>query len=89
MGRSLQQLSADEIQSLPIDRLGILVLKHLVDTKEWNSHNFLNSGRIASSRVNSQVLVRSPQLACVQESSRSRNAGPVESQRDIHYSSRK
>jgi uncharacterized protein (TIGR02391 family) len=45
MGRSLQQLSADEIHSLPIDRLGILVLKHLVDTKEWNSHNFLNSGR--------------------------------------------
>ena len=44
MVQSLQQLSADEIQSLPIDRLGILVLKHLVDTKEWNSSNFLNSG---------------------------------------------
>lgn len=44
MVQSLQQFSADEIQSLPIDRLGILVLKHLVDTKEWNSHNFLNSG---------------------------------------------
>jgi uncharacterized protein (TIGR02391 family) len=45
MVQSLQQLSADEIQSLPIDRLGILVLKHLVDTREWNSYNFLNSGR--------------------------------------------
>lgn len=45
MVQSLQQLSAEEIQSLPIDRLGILVLKHLVDTREWNSHNFLNSGR--------------------------------------------
>jgi uncharacterized protein (TIGR02391 family) len=45
MVQSLQQLSADEIQSLPIDRLGILVLKHLVDTKEWNSYNFLNSGK--------------------------------------------
>jgi uncharacterized protein (TIGR02391 family) len=45
MAQSLQQLSDEEIQSLPIDRLGILVLKHLTDTKEWNSHNFLNSGR--------------------------------------------
>jgi uncharacterized protein (TIGR02391 family) len=42
---SLLKLSADEIQSLPIDRLGIIVLKHLVDTNEWNAHNFLNSGR--------------------------------------------
>ena len=45
MVQSLQQLSPDEIQSLPIDRLGILVLKHLIDASEWNSHNFLNSGR--------------------------------------------
>ena len=44
MVHSLQQLSADEIQSLPLDRLGILVLKHLVETKEWNAYNFLNSG---------------------------------------------
>lgn len=40
----LQQLSSHEIQSLPVDRLGILVLEHLEDTKEWNSHNFLNFG---------------------------------------------
>lgn len=46
MVQFLQQLSDDEIQSLPIDHLGILVLKHLHDTKEWNSHNFLNSGRL-------------------------------------------
>lgn len=44
MVQSLQQLSADEVQALPIDRLGILVLEHLIATKEWNSHNFLNSG---------------------------------------------
>jgi uncharacterized protein (TIGR02391 family) len=44
MVQSLQKLSPDEVQSLPIDRLGILVLKHLVDSNEWNSHNFLNAG---------------------------------------------
>ncbi len=46
MGHSLRELSPDETQSLPIDRLGFLVLKHLADTKEWNADNFLNSGRI-------------------------------------------
>ncbi|MFZ0963664.1 MAG: TIGR02391 family protein [Terriglobia bacterium] len=45
MDQSLQKLSPDEIRSLPIDRLGILVLKHLITTNEWNSHNFLQSGR--------------------------------------------
>ncbi len=45
MLQSLRELSCEEIQSLPIDRLAILVLKHLVDAREWNSHNFLNSGR--------------------------------------------
>jgi uncharacterized protein (TIGR02391 family) len=44
MAQTLQELSSEEIQALPIDRLGILVLKHLVDTNEWNSHNFLHSG---------------------------------------------
>lgn len=42
---SLKELSFDEAHSLPIDRLGILVLKHLVETREWNSYNFLNFGR--------------------------------------------
>jgi uncharacterized protein (TIGR02391 family) len=45
MVQSLQQLSSEEVQSLPVDRLGILVLKHLAQTNEWNSHNFLNSGQ--------------------------------------------
>ena len=45
MEHSLGELSPDETQSLPIDRLGVLVLKHLIDTKEWNADNFLNSGR--------------------------------------------
>jgi len=45
MVQSLQEFSDAEIQSLPIDRLGIIVLKHLVDTKEWNSYNFLNFGK--------------------------------------------
>lgn len=45
MDQSLQKLSSDEVQSLPIDRLGILVLKHLMATNEWNLGNFLISGR--------------------------------------------
>ena len=39
----LQNLADDEISELPIDRLGLLILDHLVDSKEWNSYNFLNS----------------------------------------------
>ena len=42
---SLLNLSADEIQSLPIDRLAIIILRHLVDKKAWHAHNFLNYGR--------------------------------------------
>src|SRR3972149_10289760 len=59
MGQSLQQLTADEVQSLPIDSLAILVLKHLYDTKEWNSYNFLNSG------MNERIPV--PTLKCWSE----------------------
>jgi uncharacterized protein (TIGR02391 family) len=44
MAQSLQLLSPEEIQSLPIDHLGILVLEYLNDTKERSSYNFLNSG---------------------------------------------
>lgn len=40
----LQGLSPSDIGSLPMDRLGLLVLQHLVATNEWNEHNFLNSG---------------------------------------------
>ena len=45
MNKSLRQLTSDEVQSLPIDRLGILVLRHLSETNEWNSHNFLIQGQ--------------------------------------------
>ena len=45
MHKSLKKLSADEIQLLPIDRLGPLVLRYISDTNEWNSHNFLISGK--------------------------------------------
>ena len=44
MDQALQKLSSGEIESLPLDRLGILVLKHLAETNEWSAHNFLNSG---------------------------------------------
>ena len=38
----LVQLTDEEVQKLPIDRLALVVLKHC-DGGEWNSHNFLNS----------------------------------------------
>jgi uncharacterized protein (TIGR02391 family) len=38
----LFSLSSGEIHSLPIDRLGILVLNHLDKNNVWNSYNFLN-----------------------------------------------
>ena len=40
--QSLTHLSSETIQSLPLDRLGIYVLNHLVESNQWNSHNFLN-----------------------------------------------
>lgn len=45
MARRLVELSDEEVDSLPIDRVAMLVLRHLVDTKEWNQYNFLNSAR--------------------------------------------
>lgn len=42
---TLKNLTKEEIQSLSIDRLGIIVLRHLIETDEWNVNNFLNSGR--------------------------------------------
>jgi len=41
----LTQLTDDQIQKLPIDRLALLVLKHCDESGEWNTHNFLNSAR--------------------------------------------
>lgn len=49
MTAKLYDLSAEEAQSLPVDRLAMLVLAHLVETREWNEYNFLNRG------VNRQV----------------------------------
>ncbi len=34
-------LSAGAIQALPVDERGLLVLQDLVDTNEWNEHNYL------------------------------------------------
>ncbi len=34
-------LSADAIQALPVDERGLLVLQDLVDTNEWNEHNYV------------------------------------------------
>jgi len=41
---TLSDLSPEETQSLPLDRLSLLVLQHLVENNEWNEHNFLNIG---------------------------------------------
>jgi uncharacterized protein (TIGR02391 family) len=44
MGVRLIDLSLEETEAMPIDRLGLLVLEHLAATNEWNEHNFLNHG---------------------------------------------
>ncbi len=42
----LAQPTNDKIQGLPIDRaLALLVLRHCDESREWNSHNFLNSAQ--------------------------------------------
>ena len=41
----LAQLTDDQVQELPIDRLALLVLKHCHENGEQNTHNFLNSAR--------------------------------------------
>lgn len=47
----LINLTKEEVQSLPIDRLGIIVLRHLIETNEWNAHNFLIGVRNISKDV--------------------------------------
>lgn len=37
----LSQLPDDQLEALPIDRLALLVLEHLEQSGEWNTHNFL------------------------------------------------
>lgn len=39
--RKLTDLTDSEIGQLPLDKLSLVVLRHLVDTGEWNSYNFL------------------------------------------------
>ena len=39
--RKLIELTGSEVEQLPLDKLGLVVLRHLVDTGEWNSYNFL------------------------------------------------
>lgn len=39
----LSDLSDDQIQGLPIDRLAMLTLEHCQVSGEWNTHNFLNA----------------------------------------------
>lgn len=34
-------LPAEDIQSLPVDERALLVLKDLVQTDQWNEHNYL------------------------------------------------
>lgn len=41
----LYELSEEEVLALPIDRLAAVVLRHLVDTDQWNELNFTNGGR--------------------------------------------
>ena len=41
MSESLINFTHEEIQALPADRLGMIVLEHIVETKEWSAHNFL------------------------------------------------
>lgn len=41
----LTQLTDDQIQELPLDRLALLVLKHCDESGEWNTYNFLNSAQ--------------------------------------------
>lgn len=38
-------LDADTVSQLPVDQLGIEVLKDLIATDEWNEYNYLNSAR--------------------------------------------
>lgn len=45
MPRRLTDLANDEVLALPLDRLAAIVLRHIVDTKQWSEHNFANDAR--------------------------------------------
>lgn len=55
----MAELTDDQIEELPIDRLALLVLKHVDRASEWNTHNFLNTAR--------QRGVGSAALGCLSE----------------------
>jgi hypothetical protein len=42
-GTRLDDLPDSDVVSLPVDHLALVVLRHLVETDEWNAHNFRNS----------------------------------------------
>jgi len=42
----LGQLSDEDIVALPLDRLAMVVLRHLALTDEWNTYNFRNAQRL-------------------------------------------
>ena len=48
----LYELSEEETLALPLDRLASIVLQHLIDTNEWNEHNFLNAGHVRGVKKN-------------------------------------
>lgn len=56
---ALPDLSDEEIQELPLDRLALLVLRFCDVGSEWNTHNFLNSA--------SHLGVGHDALACLSE----------------------
>lgn len=45
MPSKLYDLTNEETKSLPIDRLGMIVLQYLVDTNQWSIQNFINEER--------------------------------------------
>jgi uncharacterized protein (TIGR02391 family) len=51
---SLDELSDQQMASLPLDRLALEVLRHLKATNEWNTHNFRNSLQVARRGVAAQ-----------------------------------
>ena len=51
--REMIVLDADTVSQLPVDQLGIEVLKDLISTNEWNEFNYLNS---AAERFRGEAL---------------------------------
>jgi hypothetical protein len=41
MSKRLLDLTSEELLALPIDQIGMIVLKHIDSTPEWSSRNFI------------------------------------------------